>query len=355
MEEEDFIEKGSSGKVDVALLVEENVSWFCSLRQDCDDQVTTPLDAVSLYLHAFMLELGFIGEEEGGRLPKGWKGPRGYVTRYSFGPVEGKTTSVILTITSLGPIIKVHGTHSDMKTSFSTSRVKPGDYIMSKGDGEGNKTQFESKNLNRLARLFKDEVGLCLLQSCRSKLGLQVSGLQGLPPELLLRILSLLNLPSLISLSKTSKQLLGASQTDTLWKNLYLNTFVHGSGLPAISSGPRPWFNAFKNAFVIRAKNKAFQESRPKPPLFPFPDHDPGNMFGPDPPPAFPGILGGDYDRLPGGGVLPGIPLFGGNSLNPSHFLPRPRFDPPGPGSGLFPPGRGSFGGGGFGGGGGFF
>merc|ERR1719234_1399303 len=107
-----------------SFLVEEGAQWFLNIRDLCQEKVTSPLDLFSLYLHGFMLELGFKGE-----LGLTWKGPVGYVTRYSLFNGSSSTTTVSLTITTMGPIVKVHGVHPDLKTSFSSSKLAPKDFI----------------------------------------------------------------------------------------------------------------------------------------------------------------------------------------------------------------------------------
>jgi len=332
-----------------ALLVEEGAEWFLNIKDLCQEQLNTPLDLFSIYLHGFMLELGFTGE-----VSKEWKGPVGHVTRYSLSNGHGSTTAVSLTITTMGPIVKVHGVHPDLKTSFSTSRLGPKDFISDGG--------LETRNLALLAREFKNHIGVPLLNSARSHLGLVVSGLQGLPPELLLRILHLLPFSSLIKVSSVSRCLHAAAQDQTLWRGMYLKnfgkaktTFKERSFKEDGASGS--WKEMFKEEELARRERKRREEEGRRrldlqpPPLFPFPD--PSNPLQVEPPPqGFPGILGGDYDRFPGGVAGPGLPLFGGHTLRPQHFMPRPRFDPPGPGRGGF--GGGGFGGG-FGGGGGGF
>jgi len=319
-------------------VVEEGVQWFLNIKDLCRDRVSTSLDLFSIYLHGFMLELGFKGEVD-----EAWKGPVGYVTRYSLSNGHGSSTVVSLTITTMGPIVKVHGVHPDLKTSFSTAKLGPKDFISEDG--------LETRNLGLLAREFKNQIGVPLLNSARSHLGLVVSGLQGLPPELLLRILHLLPFASVLKLSSVSRSLHAAAQEESLWRRLFLKSFGKAKTIfkeHSCSEDGATWKERFKeeeSARRDRVKREEEGRRRPfdlqPPPLFPFPD--PSNPLQVQPPPqGFPGILGGDYDRYPGGLPGPGLPLFGGHTLRPQHFLPRPRFDPPGPG-------RGGFGGGGFG------
>jgi len=329
-------EGGEEYNINGGVLVEENVAWFQELRKLSTEQVQCPLDLFSFLLHSFMLELGFQNDSHG-RLGEKWSSAVGHVTRYwldTGDTTAPQTTDIVLTVTTLGHIVKVHGTHSGVKTTFSTSKLNPKDYVTR--DGE----QMEPKNLRQLARVFKNEVGVPLLNCARSHLGLSVSGLQGLPPELVLKVLNLLPFQGVVRVSAVSKQLRVICQDPALWRKLYIRNF----GLkPYLDRKDTKWLSVFKEA----KKNEKirYKARRPNPPLFPFPDPSSTGPVDPRRPPV-PGILGGDYDRFPGGGHLP---LFGGHTLDPTNFLPRPRFDPPGPG--LPRRGGGNFPGSGFGGG----
>ena len=323
---------GNEGTIDARkskLMVEEGAEWFLKIKDLCQDQITSPLDLFSIHLHGFMLELGFKGE-----VGKDWKGPVGYVARYSLSNGPGIITAVSLTITTMGPIVKVHGVHPDLKTTFSTSRLAPKDFIL---EQEG----LQTRNLALLAREFKNQIGVPLLNSARSHLGLVVTGLQGLPPELLLRILHLLPLTSVLRLSSVSRSLHSAAQDETLWRRLFLKSFGKSKTIFMERSCPEDgsstsWKERFKEEELARRERQRREEEgrrRPfdlqPPPLFPFPD--PSNPLQVQPPPQgfpgdhfyhqygtvihssvicsqamiFQGILGGDYDRYPGG--LPGL------------------------------------------------
>lgn len=308
-----------------AVLVEENVDWFLSLWKQSEEQVQSPKDLLSFLLHCFMLELGFQGQEHSRRLPSSWKGPVGHVSRYSLEQNEMKS-NIILTVTTLGHIVKVHGTHTALKISFSTSKLKPDDYITVQDEVQG-KCKLITKNLRTLARVFKNEVGVPLLNATRSHLGLPVSGFQGLPDELSLRILHLLPLHSLISVTAVCKHFNRLGCDSSIWKKLFITHF--GRSCSEDAENRNNWFKRFKTIYMARKERSRLQQQNlPQPPLFPFPDPGYGGPLNPLGPPV-PGILGGEYDRFPGGGGV--VPLFGGHSLDPSNFLPRVRFDPPGP------------------------
>jgi len=324
-----------------AFLIEEGVKWFKTLYDASVSSglIPSPSDKVALLLHSFMLEIGFnnFTNCERSVLPDNWRGPAGYISKFRLRDTD---PMIILTVTSLGPLLKVHGTNTVTGETFSSSSIKPSLFLR----GES------LTNIGNLARSFKNEVGTPLLNSVRQDLGLQVSGLPGLPPELLLRVFQSLNLKGVMALSRVSKHLRDIHKLDNIWRKLYCADF--GS-----SRNGRPededWYISYKEEYLRRKRledeDRRLRQS-PRPPMFPYPDFS-SDPDAPDPfHPEVPGIVGGDYDRFPGG-LGPGV--------GPNLRLPRPRFDPPGPnfpqgprrgrGRGGFGP-PGFFGGGGFGG-----
>lgn len=329
-------------------LIEDGVDWFKLLvsnyknKEDLDPSRNST-DIIALSLHGFMVELGFQVEDRT-EIPSDWKSLAGYCTRYWYLPSTEAT--ITLSITTLGPLMKVHGINKATKEVFTTS-ISYSNFINETGEPE-------LKNPSQLARMFKNEVGLPLLKSVRILLGLSM-GLGSFAPEILLLIAKYLDVKSLLSLSRTSTQFNSLSKEESIWKYYFSRDFkgkkVEGGG---------NWYKLYCDEWkrqkeLERSRRRPFPEPAPRLPLggvFPCPDFssDPG------PPTGIPGMVGGDYDRFPMGGL--------GNPLFPNLRLPRPRFDPPGPNfPGQGPPmprrGRdggfggefgGGFGGGGFGG-----
>jgi len=332
------------GELDLneAVLVEEGVKWFENLCKDAG-AFRSQMDKLALVTHAFMLELGF-SVENPKVLPENWKTPAGHTSRYFYPP--NSDSDVILTITSLGPIVKIHGTHTSSKSTFSTSKIKPTEFITEK---EG---KFEFKNLKRMARVFKNEVGVPLLNSVRTHLGFATTGLLGVPPEISLKILKYLDVQSLLRVARVSKQMGWVCKEKNIWKQIFLRDFGSRSFVirrftnTLNNSEEEDWLSLYKEHYLNKKEQESSRSRVPPPPLFPFPDFE-NNPQNPLMPPM-PGIVGGDYDRIP----------FGRDPLRDPFSLPRPRIDPPGPNFPGFGPRRGGPGGGfgppGFGGGGGF-
>ena len=75
------------------------------------------------------------------------------------------------------------------------------------------------------------------------------SGLQELPPEILLRILHLLPFDSVVRISSVSRGLHIVAQDETLWRRLFLKNFGWKTlGQPCIEEGKR-WKERFKKEY----------------------------------------------------------------------------------------------------------
>jgi len=248
-------------------------------------------------------------------VPKDCKSLAGYSTRYWYLPRN--EASIMLSITSMGPLLKVHGINKTTKEIFTAS-ILYSNFIKDSGD---------VKNPAQLARMFKNEVGLPLLKSVRIELGLSM-GLANFAPEILLLIAKYLDVKSLMSLSRTSSQFNSLSKEESIWKHYFSRDFGEKK---VEGRSDSDWYKLYIDEWKREreARRRTVPEPRREPfPHVPFPDfsNDPG---APEFPPGIPGMVGGDYDRFPIGGSI--------NPLFPNLRLPRPRFDPPGPNF----PGRG--------------
>lgn len=337
------MKRGDKLAQEEAVLVEEGVKWFEELYDNAEAVLDNQLQRIALITHAFMLELGF-SVENPRVLPENWKTPAGYISRYYYHP-GGSEADVVLTMTSLGPVMKAHGSHAASKSTFSTSSsIKFQDFI---GDARGS---VGLKNIRRLARIFKNEVGVPLLNSVRTHLGFPTSGLLGVPPEISLRILKKLDARSVVCTGRVCRQLNLISKDQGIWKNIFIRdfgsrSFVIKEFTSRLNNQEEDWMMLYKEEYLRKQEQEENRSRVAPPPLFPFPDFE-NNPLHPQMP-LMPGIVGGDYDRIP----------FGGDPLRNPLGFPRPRFDPPGPGfPGLGPRrGGGGFGPPGFGGGGGGF
>ncbi|OXB72962.1 UNVERIFIED_CONTAM: hypothetical protein H355_006502 [Colinus virginianus] len=201
------------------------------------------------------------------------------------------------------------------------------------------------KNLQKLSRLFKDQLVYSLLAAARQALNLpDVFGLVVLPLELKLRIFRLLDVRSLISLSAVCRDLYAASNDQLLWRFMYLRDFLDPTARPRDTD----WKDLYKKKLkqkkeALRWRHMMFLPPAPHPnPFYPCPF--PPNPF-PSNPIYPPMIIGGEYDERP---TLPyvGDPinsLIPGPGEAPGQFPSfRPHFDPIGslPGANPTLPGR---------------
>ncbi|RXN01686.1 F-box only protein 7 [Acipenser ruthenus] len=210
-------------------------------------------------------------------------------------------------------------------------QLSPSSYVSDSGQGESAADTY--KDLQKLSRVFKDQLVYPLLASARQALDLpDVFGLAVLPPELKLRVLRLLDVHSVVSLSAVSQDLNTATSDPSLWRFLYLRDFRNSTSRDRGTD----WKALYKTTYKQK-RDKPFYPVPVQPYSFDLfsTQHNPPYPFYP------PGIIGGEYDQRavlpyvggPGAPLLPGV-------LHP----PVPRFDPIGPLPGHEPaaPGRGA-------------
>ncbi|XP_008578864.1 PREDICTED: F-box only protein 7 isoform X1 [Galeopterus variegatus] len=304
-------------------------------------------DALIVLIHLLMLESGYKPqgtEAKAVSMPERWKSSGVYKLQYTHPLCEGG--SAALTCLPLGNLIVVNATLKINSEIRSVKRLQllPESFICKDELGENVAKIY--KDLQKISRLFKDQLVYPLLAFTRQALNLpDVFGLVVLPLELKLRIFRLLDVRSVLSLSAVCHDLFIASNDPLLWRCLYLRDFRDST----VRVGDTDWKELYRKRHkqrkeAQRGRHMMFLPSSPHPiPFYPDPLHS-----RPFPPSSLlpPGIIGGEYDERP---TLPyvGDPinsLIPGPGGTPSQFPPlRPRFDPIGPFPGPNPilPGRG--------------
>ncbi|KAM4711884.1 F-box only protein 7 isoform 1-T2 [Anableps anableps] len=276
-------------------------------------QTTSPNDVIMVAAHLLMLETGFTpqgSELKPGEMPAEWRSAGGvYRLQYAHPLCENSLVSVVAV--GMGPLLVINVILKVTET-IDTSRklqLNPSSYVTHEWPGGNAAAAF--KNLKKLSRIFKDHLAYPLIAAAREAMALPVAfGLQALPPELLLRVLRLLDVRSLVRLSAVSWHFNAAASDSTLWKHLYLRDF---SDPDSSRSRDTDWKQLYKKSYKTRLELR--HPIRPYS-LPPFPLRD---IITPVPRPLFPplpGIIGGDYDQRPN---------------LPPNLLPRPRYDPIGP------------------------
>ncbi|XP_030638826.1 F-box only protein 7 [Chanos chanos] len=275
-------------------------------------------DSLMVALHLLMVETGFQPqglEVRAGEMPSGWRATGGlYRLQYVHPLCE--TSLVTVVAVPMGQTLVINATlkiNNTMENSRKLS-LKPSSYVTQKCSDENAAAVY--KDLRKLSHIFKDQLAYPLIATARQAMGLPaLFGLPVLPPELLLRILRLLDVVSLVALSAVSRDLRVASEDPSLWRYLCHRDF--GVCNPSRTE-PRDtdWKELYKKRYI---QMKKMNKLRHRPFPYPMPGIYPVAPI-PNPPLPFPlyppGIIGGEYDQRPG---------------IPPSVLPRPRYDPIGP------------------------
>ncbi|XP_028250255.1 F-box only protein 7 isoform X2 [Parambassis ranga] len=274
-------------------------------------KAASPTDAIMVAGHMLMLETGFIpqGDElRPGQMPAGWRCDAGvYRLQYKHPLCEDSVASVAAVC--MGPMLVINTMLAVTETQAVRKLcVNASSYVTNECPGSAAKA---FKHLSKLSRVFKDQLAYPLIATAREAMSLPVAfGLPALPPELLLRVLRLLDVRSVVRLSSVSRHFNDATADSTLWRHLYRRDF---SDSCSSRSRDTDWKKLYKTSY------KTHRELRRAPRVSTFPPFHPADIFAPAPYPHFPpvpGIIGGEYDQRPN---LPHV------------LLPRPRHDPIGP------------------------
>uniref|UniRef100_A0A3B5M0U3 F-box domain-containing protein n=1 Tax=Xiphophorus couchianus TaxID=32473 RepID=A0A3B5M0U3_9TELE len=273
-------------------------------------QTSSPNDAILVAAHLLMLETGFSSqgsELKPGEMPAGWRSVGGvYRLQYTHPLCENSLVSVVAV--GMGPLLVLNAVLKVPETIDTTQKLllKTSSYVTEDWPG----TAEVLYNLKKLSRIFKDQLAYPLIAAAREAMALPVAfGLQALPPELLLRVLRLLDVRSLVRLSAASCHFNAATSDSTLWKHLYLRDFSSpDTELPRETDWKQLYRKSYKACLDLQRHIRPYS-------LPPFPIRDiittvPRPLF-----PPLPGIIGGDYDQRP----------------NLPRNLLRPRYDPIGP------------------------
>ncbi|XP_044041977.1 F-box only protein 7 isoform X2 [Siniperca chuatsi] len=272
-------------------------------------QTASPSDAVVVAGHLLMLETGFVPqgcEMKAGEMPAGWRSAGGvYKLQYTHPLCENSLAMVVAVC--MAPVLVINATLKVNQTVDAVRKLclNPSGYVTDEWPGESAAAAF--KDLNKLSRTFKDQLAYPLIAAAREAMALPAAfGLAALPPELLLRVLRLLDVGSVVRLSSVCRHFNTATADSALWRHLYRRDFTDSDpGRPRDTD----WKELYKRFFKIRLELRREARHHSLPPYH----RNPRDIFNPVPVPLhppLPGIIGGEYDqRL---------------------TLPRPRFDPVG-------------------------
>nr|XP_002131061.1 F-box only protein 7 [Ciona intestinalis] len=328
------------------------------------ESVKTDFHAICLILHSFMLESGFILQGLNTQLPPDLENAlKSFVVNLEYKHPAGNDLHFSMTCNPLGQFVLVNGLVrpcSNTEEQVLTLQVKSTDFVKKfNADSKPSDSSQVFKDLTKLAHSFKENVAYRAIDNMRAELQLPpIHGMLSLFPELLLRILSHLDVGSLCAVSQTCRILCDVAKDDNLWRSLLIKDF---NAVPREMQG-----TSWKEVYMQRYKRKQQRQQERQRiareqdffyPVTPETPQFPGQPFGPNHPTAQPfpgqplGMIGGDYDLDP---TFPFGPLGGrgrANPFNPNPIgpmrpgphnpLPGSRFDPMNPHPGGFRPGRG--------------
>ncbi|XP_054669119.1 F-box only protein 7 isoform X2 [Grus americana] len=189
-------------------------------------ECTSATDALIVLVHLLMMETGYVPqgtEAKAVSMPEKWRGNGVYKLQYTHPLCEEGCAG--LTCVPLGDLVAINATLKINKEIKGVKRIQllPASFICFQ---EPEKVAGVYKDLQKLSRLFKDQLVYSLLAAARQALNLpDVFGLVVLPLELKLRIFRLLDVRSLISLSAVCRDLYTASNDQLLWRFMYLRDF----------------------------------------------------------------------------------------------------------------------------------
>ncbi|XP_069619250.1 F-box only protein 7 [Ranitomeya imitator] len=291
-------------------------------------------DALVIVTHRLMVETGY--KEQGvthkvSSMPEDWRSGDGvYKLHYSH-PLCGDSSTALVCV-PMGKLLIINATLTigGELRCMKRLQILIDSYISFPQEDRSVASVY--RDLQKLSRLFKDQVVYPLLAATRQALGLpDVFGLVVLPPELKLRIFRLLDVRSILSLGATCKNLHADVEDPSLWRFLYRRDFKDGSERDPHHTDWKELYKSKQTQLrVLRLTRHPYNPDYPPFRPDPFhPDQLPPNY------PYPPGIIGGEYDQRPTF-PFPRDPL---SLLNPRRpydpglfQVPRPRFNPPLPG-----------------------
>uniref|UniRef100_A0A3B4YQF5 F-box protein 7 n=1 Tax=Seriola lalandi dorsalis TaxID=1841481 RepID=A0A3B4YQF5_SERLL len=278
-------------------------------------QTASPSDAIMVAGNLLMLETGFIpqgGELKPAEMPDGWRSVGGvFKLQYSHPLCENSLAMVVAVC--MGPVLVINATLKVNETVDTVRKLclNPSSYVTDEWPG---RALIGRCDLSKLSRVFKDQLAYPLIAAAREAMALPVAfGLAALPPELLLRVLRLLDVRSVVRLSSVCRHFNGATADSTLWRHLYRRDFTDPD--PS-RSRDTDWKELYKRYHKLRCEHRHIARHRSLPPFH----RNPWDIFGSGPAPLhppLPGIIGGEYDQRP--------------HLPRGHLPPHPRYEPLGP------------------------
>ncbi|XP_047675202.1 F-box only protein 7-like isoform X2 [Tachysurus fulvidraco] len=191
-------------------------------------QCNSTSDCLLLAAHMFLLETGFLPQGcdvRAGEMPSGWKATEGLCRlRYFYPFCENSPVQMVSMLMGQTLIIKITIQTTGAVEFSQKLALNPKDYVNK--EWAGGNAGLVYRDMQKLSRVFKDHLVYPLIARAREALGLPaLFGLTVLPPELLLRIMRLLDVPSILRLSEVCRHLNSFTHDASLWKHFVYRDF----------------------------------------------------------------------------------------------------------------------------------
>ncbi|XP_060742255.1 F-box only protein 7-like [Tachysurus vachellii] len=191
-------------------------------------QCSSTSDCLLLAAHVLLLETGFLPQGSDisvGKMPSSWRAAeRLCMLQYFHLFCENSPVYMVGVLMGQTLVIKATMTTTGAEEFSQILALNPDDYMTK--EWAGGNTGLVYRDIQKLSCVFKDQLVYPLIARAREALGLPaLFGLTVLPPELLLSIMLLLDVPSILKLSEVCRYLHSVTQDDLLWKHFVYRDF----------------------------------------------------------------------------------------------------------------------------------
>ncbi|GAA6101393.1 F-box only protein 7-like isoform X2 [Tachysurus ichikawai] len=191
-------------------------------------QCNSTSDCLLLAAHMFLLQTGFLPQGcdiRVGEMPSGWKATEGLCRlRYIYPFCENSPVQMVGMLMGQALVIKITLKTTGAVEFSQKLALNPKDYVNK--EWAGGNSGLVYRDIQKLSRVFKDQLVYPLIARAREALGLPaLFGLTVLPPELLLSIMRMLDVPSILRLSEVCRYLHSFTHDASLWKHFVYRDF----------------------------------------------------------------------------------------------------------------------------------
>jgi len=299
----------------------------------------TPHEVICALIHLLMSKSGYIDsttKETSLSLPAEWKRNSLYLLNYLH-PIKMEN-SVTIKCAPMQNFLMIHASIKDSPGTLSM-KVNVTDFIRIDRPISSDPSMFQK--IDVFSKEYKDEISNRLTAKVYELAGLlNAFGLIALTTEIKLMILGYLDAKTLVRVGTVNREFKVLSKDPFLWRSLVVRDF----GLPKGALQSEDWYSLYKRHYQEYSsfeKRRRIEQDRAVPFYpSPYPLFDPNPYYPTPVSGGFPGIFGGDYDRLPPnpfpGGGFGGMPRYPGPNPMPGGMgPPSARFDPFGPNPGI--------------------